>query len=210
MYGLSSERDPATKNDLRKGKNAEKGLYEIYKSINTNGYEPIWMNEEYDTFNLFDIVLFNKKLDKAKLQEIEGKNRQAFNTLLKNHNNPSGSEYKNIHFANKKFYDLYSDKIIKSGISIIGRPFTKEELDDAVTIMLPLDGNIDFGLKVNIKKSIFAFYDFDRKIKLENGKDMPFNSRRTMKPMKREDCDRKPGYVLNVPYEEAILNDYRF
>ena len=76
--------------------------------------------------------------------------------------------------------------------------------------MLPLDGNIDFGLKVNIKKSIFAFYDFDRKIKLENGKDMPFNSRRTMKPMKREDCDRKPGYVLNVPYEEAILNDYRF
>ena len=31
MYGLRSERDPATENDLRKGKNAEKDLYEIYK-----------------------------------------------------------------------------------------------------------------------------------------------------------------------------------
>ena len=211
MYGLSSERDPATTNDLRKGKNAEKGLYEIYKSINTHGYEPFWLNEKYDTFNLFDIVCYNKKLDKAKLAEIEGKNRQAFNTLLKNFNNPGSSEYENIHFANKKFYDLYSDKIIKSGISIIGRPFTIEELDAAVTIMLPLDGNIDFGLKVNIKKSIYDFYDFNRKkIKLDNGKDMYFNSRRTIKPMKREGCDTKPGYILNIPFEEAILNDYRF
>ena len=58
---LASERDPATENDLMRGRRAEKALFDHWNIIDTKGHKLFWLNFERDSKQIFDFLAYNEK-----------------------------------------------------------------------------------------------------------------------------------------------------